>query len=171
VRGGDGYYRVSLFRRTQGLMLRPGGGVRELADLARGEVRLADRQAMSGTRLLADRLLAGAGVDLPPGRRVGPFSTHLELALAVLNRQADAGFGSQWAAERCGLKFLPLHDEVFALVLPVALASRPRLAAFLEAVLGHVRGVGARGLAGYAFDVTGRMETLGLRLTAEGARR
>ena len=106
--------------RTQGLIVSPGNplGLNNLRDLATNRVRLIDRQQDSGSHLLLEHLLSLQGlalsalkIDLPPAR------SETDVALAVLEGKADAGFGIATAARRFRLDFVPLHQERYDLVV------------------------------------------------------
>nr|WP_062338582.1 substrate-binding domain-containing protein [Herbidospora sakaeratensis] len=107
---------VHLWRREQGLIVRPGnpGGLTGIADLA-GR-RISVRRPGTGTRLLLDRLLLAAGHD-PDGLRGPEAGSHLEVALAVATGTVDAGLGVRSAAVDMGLEFVPLAWEEFDIAL------------------------------------------------------
>lgn len=155
-------YRLALFAREQGILLAPGRsrrGPRTLEALGRSRLRFAARQPRSGTALLVARLLSEAAVT-PRWKEVGPFSSHLEVALGIRNGLADAGVGIRVAAELAGLDFLPLAQEAFGLVIPSAFMSHPRVTGFLDGVLDRVRRAARRPPAGYAFGELGRLQVL-----------
>ncbi|HLA40169.1 MAG TPA: substrate-binding domain-containing protein, partial [Candidatus Glassbacteria bacterium] len=160
---GQRCYLITLFRRTQGLIFDRNRHpeIAGLASLAGRKLRFAERQPLSGTRRLARRLLAEARIDAEGFIQVGPFSSHLELALAIRRGEADVGLGTQLAAEQCGLAFLELQTEPFKLAVPLTFASHPRLAGFLEYVLDELKKVASRGESGYSFGESGRMELVG----------
>jgi putative molybdopterin biosynthesis protein len=159
----QGCYLVTLFSRRQGLIFDRARhpGIAGLESLAGKALRFAERQALSGTYHLVGRLLAQAGIPADGFTRVGPFPSHLELALAIRTGQADIGVGTQLAAELCDLDFAALHTEVFKLAVPVAFASHPRMAGFLEFVLDELQKEALRGASGYQFEGLGRLETVG----------
>ena len=161
---GQGYYLVNLFRRCQGLIFdrERHPGVTGLESAAAQGLRFADRQPLSGTFRLVQRLLEESGVPAERLTRVGPFSSHLELAIAVQQGQTDTGIGTQVAAELCGLDFVELCTESYKLALPVLFASHPRMAGFLEFVLNELKAASTRGVSGYGFEDLGRMETVGV---------
>lgn len=170
--GEQGAYLVTLCERSQGLIYdrRRHPWIRGAASLSGQSLRFAERQPLSGTYRLARALLDGAGVaeaDLTP---VGPFSTHLELALAIARGEADVGVGTRLAAEQCRLDFAELATEPFKLAVPLAYASHPRLAGFLEFVLEDLQESAAAGVAGYGFGSLGRVEPLGGRPGTGGGR-
>ena len=160
---GQGCCLVTLFERSQGLIFDHDRN----PDIARPEslagmpVTFAARQPGSGTHQLAQRLLDEAGVELGAFAQVGPFSAHLELALAIRRGEADVGVGTALAAALCGLDFLELHREPFKVAVPLRFVSHPRLAAFLEFVLEDLREAASAGVTGYGFGELGRMEMVG----------
>jgi putative molybdopterin biosynthesis protein len=161
--GGSGLYLVNLFTREQGLLFDGAGtpGLAGFADLARRNLRFAERQPLSGTHRLSLRLAEQEGIDYETLSRVGPYTSHLDLALAIRNGEADAGMGTKLAATQAGLDFATLHTEPFKLVIPTAFASQSQVVRFLEFILAELRSAAAKGLPGYAFDDLGRMETIG----------
>jgi putative molybdopterin biosynthesis protein len=159
---GQGCYLVTLFERRQGLILDRDrhpeiGG---LADVSGSMLRFAQRQPLSGTYRLAQRLLDQEAVDTAGFEPIGPFSSHLELALSIARGEADFGLGTQLAAELCGLDFVELDTEPYKLAVPLQLMAHPRVAGFLEFVMGDLQGAAARGVSGYSFRQMGRMETV-----------
>jgi len=161
--GEQACYLVTLFQRSQGLIFdgtrHP--GVTGMRDLVWEGLRFAERQPLSGTYRLSRRLLAEAGIDTEGYVPVGPFSSHLELALAIREGTADAGVGTRLAARMCGLAFVDLATEAFKLAVPLAFAGHPRIAAFLDFLERDLEQQAARGVSGYDFAPLGRMETLG----------
>lgn len=118
---------VSLLRgyeRVQGLVLPPGNpqGIESLEGLVEKRVRIVNRTAGSGTRILFDHLLGRAAEELGrelnelkrdlPGYEV-ELSTHNAVAAAVRDGKAGAGLGIKTVAESNGLDFLELQREEF----------------------------------------------------------
>jgi putative molybdopterin biosynthesis protein len=139
------------WRRMQGLVHRPddrrfaGLSVaqaieRSLADKA---CLMVNRNAGSGTRVLVDRLLAGAQ---PPGYANQPRS-HNAVAACVAQRRADWGVAIEPVARLYGLGFLPIAPEDYDFLLVASRRSRPAVQAFLavlrdEAVRARIRALG-----------------------------
>ena len=126
---------VTLAYRTQGLMLAPGNpkSIRSVQDLARAGLRLANRNAGSGTRLWLDREFEK--LDVHPASLRGyahPVATHTQAAWMVKTGKADAALGLEASARECGLDFVPLFDERYDLVVPEA--SQKLLSPFLDYV-------------------------------------
>ena len=136
----DAMVLVPGYGRLQGVVFRPGdlrfeGQPAEAAvaaALADPDALMMNRNAGSGTRVLVDRLLAGAR---PPGYTAQARS-HNAVAAAVAQGRADWGVAIQTVARDYGLGFLPLRDERFDLVVPRSRLDRPavqRLIALLRA--------------------------------------
>ncbi|MEM8630895.1 MAG: substrate-binding domain-containing protein [Pseudomonadota bacterium] len=108
---------IAWARRSRGLMLRKSlTGVDSLGDL-KGR-RLALRQEGSGTARLLDELMRAAGL-VPQDFDEAPETarTESDAAAAVAAGEADAALGLQSMASRFGLRFLPLLDETFDLLI------------------------------------------------------
>jgi len=157
-----GCHLVGLFERHQGIIYdaERHPGVRGLETIVERSMRFAERQPLSGTHRLVTSLFEERDLDITALPRVGPFSEHLGVALAVRTGQADAGVGIRVAAERCGLDFLPLTTERYKLAIPHRYFSQPRITGFLDHVLGAIRDEARKDPAGYDFDSTGRIETI-----------
>ena len=112
---------VTLAYRTQGLMFVNGNlkGIREIADIAKPNVRFVNRNAGSGTRLWLDAELRKLNI---PAENVNGYEkvvkTHTETAVLISANKADTALGLQAAAYQHGLDFIPLFEERYDLVLP-----------------------------------------------------
>jgi putative molybdopterin biosynthesis protein len=102
--------------RVQGLVVPAGnpkgiGGLGDLEGLA-----LIPRQEQAGSQILLDHLLRRDGLD--PGRLqwlAPPARNHAEVALAVVEGKADAGFAVETVARQFRLAFVPLFRERYDL--------------------------------------------------------
>jgi len=112
------------YRRQQCLMVRQGNPkrIKGVADLLRDNVKLANRNLGSGTRMLLDRKLhelaekRAVGFDALTKRIRGYESemmTHSEVASAVASRRADVGVGLTSVATETRLDFIPLAEEMY----------------------------------------------------------
>jgi molybdate-binding protein/DNA-binding XRE family transcriptional regulator len=132
--------------------------IREVADLARRDVRVVNREPGSGARLLLDDRLRRAAV--PSGRLRGYEEiarSHLEVGNRVAQGHADVGVAVRPVARLLGLTFLPLQTERYDLVIPDRLlAGHPVLAGFLDALLSHEVRAELDALGGYDIGETGR---------------
>lgn len=105
-----------LLRRQQGLMLAADNPlrIRSIRDLCSTRARFINRQKGSGTRLWFDRLLAEAGLF---ASQVQSYTaeefTHQAVAAMVASGAADAGMGVRPAADKFGLSFIPLGQEMY----------------------------------------------------------
>jgi putative molybdopterin biosynthesis protein len=155
-------YIVDLFSRQQGLVLTQGKrrGLRTLGDVAARGLRFALRQPGSGTHRLTERLLAAEGLGLGDLETVGPFTTHLEVALAVRSGQADAGLGIQVAAVQAGLPFVPVYEEAFRLTVPAAFFGEAPVARFLERLFNWLRAQATDQTPGYDLRSLGQLRPL-----------
>src|SRR5205823_2436146 len=87
---------------------------------------LVNRNRGSGTRILIDRLLAGA----TPAGFLTEAKSHPAVAAAVAQGRADWGVAIEPAAREYGLGFIPVRDERFDFVVPDDRSDRPAVAAF-----------------------------------------
>lgn len=126
---------VNVFHRQLGFVVARGNpkGVRRVADLTRKGLRLINRQAGSGTRVLLDLELSKAGID---GARIAGYasevSTHHEVALAVHAGEADVGLAAASAARLLDLGIVPLREERFDMVLARAAFFERRIQALID---------------------------------------
>jgi putative molybdopterin biosynthesis protein len=153
---------VNLVGWRQGIVVAQGNPrkIREVADLLRPRLRVAQREAGTGAHKLLRRRLTDAGApgDTPlAGPRV---NGHVAVANAVALGAADAGIAIESVAIAHGLGFVPLVEECFDLVVPVARAEHGPVARLLAAIddPGFRRELEA--LGGYAVDSTGHASTL-----------
>jgi putative molybdopterin biosynthesis protein len=134
----EGLTLVKGWRRTQGIVFRPGDPRFEGRSVeAAIETACADptclmvnRNQGAGTRILIDRLLAERR---PEGYWNQPRS-HNAVAAAVAQERADWGMAIATAAHAYGLGFLPFGDEHYDFAMVEARTSRPAVAAFLAAL-------------------------------------
>jgi putative molybdopterin biosynthesis protein len=106
--------------RDQGLIVAAGNpyNIRGLADVQNGAVRLVARQEGAGSRLLFEHLLREQHLDPTALHFIDPpVRSETELALAVRDGKADAGFGIAAVARQCRVDFVPLHRERYDLVI------------------------------------------------------
>jgi len=141
--------------REQGLILPPGNphGLHGIADLARPGLMVAGRQSRAGSHLLLVHLLSEAGLRLEALRFLpAPSASEDEVAAAVAEGRADAGFGIRAEATLRGLVFIPLVRERFDLVARPRDWFDPPLQKLLDFVRGEPFRARAARLGGY--DVT-----------------
>ncbi|MSP11899.1 MAG: GntR family transcriptional regulator [Chloroflexi bacterium] len=109
---------VTLARRQVGFIVAAGNPqhITHIMDFTRTNIRIANRQLGSGTRLLLDHLFHTNGID--PHQVAGYdqiHTTHLAVANAITTGQADVGLGVRAAASVWHLDFIPVTDEIYEL--------------------------------------------------------
>jgi putative molybdopterin biosynthesis protein len=151
---------VTLAHRIQGLMVAPGNpkGIRDLADLGRGDLTLINRNRGSGTRVWLDLHLAQLGI---PAEKVPGYpletATHSAAAQAVTSGKADVGLGLEAAARGARLDFIPLFQERYDLVLSTEQLQQRRLAPLFDALHSAEFRRLADGLGGYETAHSGEL--------------
>jgi putative molybdopterin biosynthesis protein len=135
---GSGLTLVPGWERMQGILFRPGDARFEnksAADalksaLADASVLMVNRNAGSGTRVLVDKLLAGAR---PPGYANQPKS-HNAVAATIAQNRADWGIAIAPVAKLYSLGFLPVAPEHYDFLVVESRRERPAVQAFLTAL-------------------------------------
>lgn len=114
---------VALALREQGLIV-PHHNPKQLlklADLTRPDITFINRQRGAGTRVLLDFHLKALGINPTSIQGYNEEEyTHLSVAAAVASGRADCGLGIAAAAQALELDFVPLFQERYDLVVPVA---------------------------------------------------
>jgi putative molybdopterin biosynthesis protein len=104
--------------RLQGLVV-PQGNPKGIAGLSELDgLLIIPRQKQAGSQMLLDHLLHKGGHD--PARlqwRAPPARNHAEVALAVAEGKADAGFAVETVARQFRLGFVPLFRERYDLAV------------------------------------------------------
>ncbi len=116
----------------EGLVVAPNNPkqIRGVADLARKNVRLINREIGSGSRALLDRLCQAAGVQ--PKHYDNTALGHLAAAAIVAAAQADCCLATRSAARAYGLDFIPIHTERYDLIVKQSSLKLPTIQAFLN---------------------------------------
>ncbi len=146
--------------REQGLILAAGNprGLGGVADLTAGGLRVIGRQPRAGSYVLLLHLLAEAGIRLEQiGFLPTPALAEDEVAAAVADGRADAGFGIRAEAAARGLGFVPLLRERFDLVMERRQYFEPPVQALLDFARGTAFAARAERLGGYDIAETGRV--------------
>src|SRR5512137_2542830 len=151
---------ANLLWRDLGFVTAPGNprAIRGFEDLGRPGVRLINRQAGAGTRLLLDRRLDELGIA--PSRVEGyghEAATHYEVGLAELSGEADTGLASGSVARMLGLEFIQVVQERFDLVTTKDAYFGPGVQAILEALHDAEFRRRVAGLGHYDFKDAGRI--------------
>lgn len=125
---------ITLAKWEAGLLTRSGDDrVCAIADLPAPGVRLVVRERGAGARQLLEKRLRAAGESLDVVRRATLVASgHLDVARAVAMGAADVGLATRDAALAFGLRFLPLAEERYDLVVPLPLVTDPRVERLLD---------------------------------------
>jgi molybdate transport repressor ModE-like protein len=154
---------IHLAVRHQGLFVAPGNpkGIRGLADLMRADVRFVNRQVGSGTRMLLELMLNGAGLS---GHGINGFNsaefTHSAVAAYIASGMADVGIGVQTAAQRFGLDFIALARERYFFAMPIASVEEPLIRQLITILQSPAYQRVVNDLAGYDAADTGKFLSL-----------
>jgi molybdopterin molybdotransferase/putative molybdopterin biosynthesis protein len=136
----------------QGLMIAPGNprGIEHVGDLARPDLRIANREAGSGARALLDAEVGKAGLRT---EQIAGYETvvrsHLAAAESVAAGLADAAIGVRAAAQALGLAFVPLARERYDLAIPARFFELPPILALLETLTTPLFRLEVEALGGY----------------------
>ncbi len=151
---------LGFVNRVQGLMVPPGNpkGLTTLADLIGDGVSFVNRQRGAGTRVLLDYQLKRNNLD---PRQIAGYErqeyTHLAVAAAVKSGAADCGLGIMAAARALDLDFVPLFNERYDLVIPVAHYESALLQPLLHIIRDPAFAESVEALGGYETAQMGRV--------------
>lgn len=148
---GEDLVLLCMAGREQGIVSKTGIGIDDLINH-----RFVNRQRGSGTRMLLDHELTRRGIDPSAiagyGREV---TTHLAVALAVKSGEADAGMCVYSAAKALGLRFVPVAQERYELVMRQSQLDDPRVASLCDAIVSPAFKEILSRLGGYDTKETG----------------
>jgi excisionase family DNA binding protein len=151
---------VNFCRREQGLLIgkKNPKKIKQVSDLARPEVRIANRPLGTGTRLLLDHEIKKAGINAEKiAGYTREFSRHLDVGLEILAGRADAAPAIRAVAGILDLEFLTLRWERYDLMVAKDRFFDEGIQRFLS--LLHERQLHelAAGLQGYDLSLSGKM--------------
>lgn len=118
----ENYVVMQLFKRRQGIYLPHENphSIKSFKEIFSKKLRFANRNQGSGTRILIDQLLEKHGINTRNDANMPlEAQSHIGAAMKVLSGEADAAFGIQNVAEMLKLKFIPVFEEPFNLIVPV----------------------------------------------------
>ncbi|MGZ6220030.1 MAG: substrate-binding domain-containing protein, partial [Syntrophales bacterium] len=139
---------------AHGNPLRIGG----FADLTKEGVKIVNRQKGSGTRVLLDYHMDNLGIST---RDISGYNTevftHLEVGLAVLSKEADAGIATAAVAKLLGLSFVAITRENFDMILDQSTFFTKGVEALVEALKSRDFRKRVEKLGGYDFKDSGKV--------------
>lgn len=142
----------------QGLVTRNDSPIRSIADVARKNVRLINREKGAGSRELLDSQLHAAGIASDQVNGYDRIATgHLPAAQAVSQGEADVCIATRSAARAFGLRFIPVATERYDLVIRRAYAKLPAMQMLLDVLNRSALRRKLELLAGYDTSHTGEV--------------
>jgi putative molybdopterin biosynthesis protein len=151
---------VNFCRREQGLLVGKTNPkkIKQVSDLIRPEIRIANRPLGTGTRLLLDHELKKAGIksEKIAGYTI-EFSRHLDVGLEILAGRADAAPAIRAVAGILDLEFLPLRWERYDLMVAKDRFFDEGIQRFLSLLHEKTFHELAGSLSGYDLSLSGKM--------------
>ncbi len=144
---------ITLARWEAGLLTRRDDvRVRCVADVTTPGLRLVVREKGAGARQLLEQRLRAAGASLDVVRAAPLVArSHLDVARAVSLGASDVGVATRDAALAFGLRFVPLAEERYDLVIPQPLFRDVRVERLLDVLVSHAS---RRELEALGYDVS-----------------
>lgn len=149
---------IKLVKRTQGFIVKKGNplNIQSIEDLV--NVRYINRQKGSGTRILFDHLLRKYGIKKS---KINGYereeSTHMSLAKAIQNDDADCGLGVYSAAKIFGLDFIPICEEEYDLLVKDEILEGEYIENLLNTIKSENFKELIEKLGGYKLENTGKV--------------
>lgn len=155
---GEDFRVVTFAQWEEGLVVAPRNPkeIRKIGDLARKNIRFANREPGSGSRGLLDAMLGEAGIragQIDGYQRIA--HGHLAAAYAVASEEADCCLATRSAARTFGLDFVPLRFERYDLVMRKQTMEEPATQALLDVLQRRTLRKRLEALAGYDTSRTG----------------
>ncbi|MGL5329619.1 MAG: molybdopterin biosynthesis protein, partial [Peptostreptococcaceae bacterium] len=153
---------IKLVKRTQGIMVKKGNplNIKGVEDLI--NVRFINRQKGSGTRILFDYLLKKNSIKKS---QINGYereeSTHMSLAKAIQNDDADCGIGVYSAAKVFDLDFIPICEEEYDLLVDNKVLGSDYIKVLLETIKSDRFINKVKELGGYNTDKVGSVIDVG----------
>lgn len=156
---------VNLTYRNQGLYVAKGNpkGIEQWEDMARDDVRIANREKGAGSRVLLDESLRIAGID--PSEVDGydnEVQSHIAVASIVARGRADVAVGSEKIARQVkGIDFISMKKERYDLVFKQANADTEGIRSMMAILESGLLREDFASLGGYDTKDMGRIMWMG----------
>jgi putative molybdopterin biosynthesis protein len=131
-------------------------GIRGIADLARKDVTIVNREPGAGSRFLLDSHLQKAGISPQAVKGYRDIASgHLPAAWQIKNGRVDCCLATKTAACVFGLDFIPLESERYDLVIRKHNLSHPAVEILLDTLGRTAFRRELEGLGGYDTKIAG----------------
>lgn len=154
------FITVNLMSRTAGLYVQKGNphNTSTWKDLVTSGVKIVNREKGSGARILLDEQLRLNGIKQSEvaGYEVEKTS-HLGVAGAIANKEADIGVGIEKVAQTVGIDFIPLIQERYDLVMLKSPANTELIQTVLRTLRSEQFKSQLQSLGGYDVSLTGEI--------------
>ncbi len=158
--GHSNWLLVQLYRRQQGVMLRPGLSQSfNIDELFQPDLRWVFRQAGAGSQHALESQLHSRAIDPGTLNVLSIEPTERQAASLLARDLADCAPGIAASAREFGLDFIPLWWEAFDLVLPREVFFRQLFEQLLEIFRAPRMQQAALNLGGYDLEQLGRHRT------------
>lgn len=152
---------IRIGKRRQGFYVPKGNpkGFHNWTDLKRSDIRLANREKGSGTRILLDEKLRLMGVfgEYLEGY-AQEYKSHLAVATAIARGSADVAIGSEFGCKSIdGIEFIPLQTECYDLIIRLSDAEKQPYRTMLEIIASKAFKMDLESLGSYDTAETGKI--------------
>ncbi|KPU42738.1 molybdopterin molybdenumtransferase [Oxobacter pfennigii] len=151
---------IKCVKRIQGFMVRKENplNIKDFTALQDKSIRFVNRQRGSGTRLLLDYNLKKLNIE---PRNITGYQreefTHLAVAAAVANDDADCGLGVYSAAILMGLDFIPVCNEEYDIAISQEYMEQPMIKELLSVLKSREFFDKLDELGGYDYSEAGKI--------------
>lgn len=151
---------IKCVKRIQGIMVPKGNPnkIASISDIWSKKLKFVNRQRGAGTRLLFDYNLKQLKIN---PREIEGYSreeyTHLGVAAAVVNGDADCGLGVYSAAIMMGLEFIPVCNEEYDIAIPKEFLDKQMIVEFIKVIKSHEFKEKLDCLGGYDYSEAGKI--------------
>ena len=157
----EGIKLITALKRRQGLIVPRGNPlcILRIEDLVVKKARIVNRQLNSGTRLLLDELVYSSNID--PADIIGYENeefTHTAVGALVAENSADAALGTEAAALKFNLDFIPLVTETYYYAIPDKRWNQREVKALRDLLGGRRWKECIEQIDGYDVSLSGRVD-------------
>lgn len=151
---------VNLMSRTAGFYVQKGNpfSVSEWKDVIKNDVKVVNREIGSGARTLFDEQLRLNGIlRTQVSGYENEKTSHLSVAGAIANNEADIGVGIEKVAHTVGIDFVPLIEERYDLVMLKKRENKELIETVLHILQSDSFKKQLQSIGGYDVSLTGQI--------------